>query len=648
MCGFAGYCGAPLPIGEAEAVLRSMGDAIAHRGPDDSGHWLDASARVGLAHRRLAVIDLSAAGAQPMRSAGGRFVIAYNGEIYNHLQLRKDLEAEGNGPGWRGHSDTETLLAAIEAWGVKEALRRSVGMFAFALWDVADQTLTLARDRAGEKPLYYGWQNRTFLFASDLDALRQHPHFEARLDMEAVTAFLRLSCVPAPLSIYRGIRKLRPGHLLTLARDGGERYEAYWSVLEQTLPAQPRADVEAVDQLEGLLHQAVRGQMLADVPLGAFLSGGVDSSLVVALMQANATRPVKTFTIGFRQQDYDEATHASAVARHLGTDHTELYVEAKDALAVVPRLASIYSEPFADVSQIPTCLVTAMARQHVTVALSGDGGDEVFGGYNRYAVTAAQWRRLSLVPARLRAVLGATALRVPVAAWDRVGRLTGAHRAHSRFGDKVHKGARAMASRSVDELYQRLIAGHDDPAAFLAVRPGPFAEDPAPARLEQLAGVERMMMRDFLGYLPDDVLTKVDRAAMSVSLETRVPLLDHRVVAFAQGLPLTMKIRGGETKWALRRVLDRYIPRHLIERPKMGFAVPIDEWLRGPLKEWAEGLIDGQRLRREGLLDAGAVGALWADHLSGRRNQSRMLWSILMLQTWMESARGRPPADRRQ
>lgn len=649
MCGFAGYRGRSLPQDEAEQVLRSMGDALAHRGPDDSGYWLGGSGTIGLSHRRLAVIDLSASGHQPMPSASGRHVIAYNGEIYNHQDLRRELEAEGKAPDWRGQSDTETLLAAIEAWGMRKALRRADGMFALALWDLAEGTLALARDRAGEKPLYYGRHGGTFLFGSDLDALRRHPDFRPEVDMEAAAHFLRLGYVPAPFSIYRGIKKLLPGHVLTIGKDNQELDEAYWSILDDApAPLGPRSDDETLAELDGLLHRAVRGQMMADVPLGAFLSGGVDSSLVVALMQANATRPVKTFTIGFGRDDYNEAAHAKAVAGHLGTDHTELYVEPKDALAVVPRLPFIYSEPFADVSQIPTYLVSAMARQDVTVALSGDGGDELFGGYNRYAITAAQWGRLGRIPAGLRGTLGAMAGKVPIGVWDGIGRTLGAHRSHRQFGDKMHKGASALGSRSADDLYQRLIAGHRDPTGFLAQRPAHTPADPGPPGLAGLGDVERMMARDFLGYLPDDVLTKVDRAAMSVSLETRVPLLDHQVVEFAHRLPLSMKIRDGETKWALRRLLDRYVPRPLIERPKMGFAVPIGEWLRGPLRGWAEDLLDEGRLRGDGFLHAGAVRALWADHVAGRRNESRMLWSILMLQTWMESARGQPAAIRRQ
>lgn len=648
MCGFAGYCGTALPRPEAERVLGAMGAALMHRGPDDNGTWLAPSGTVGLAHRRLAVLDLSSAGHQPMTSAGGRYVIAYNGEIYNHAELRRELDAEGRAPNWRGHSDTETLLAAIEAWGAERALRRAAGMFAFALWDEAEGALLLARDRAGEKPLYYGRQGGSFLFGSDLAALRQHPQFGAEIDVAAAAEFLRLGYVPAPASIYRGIGKLPPGHLLRLGRDGRETLSAYWSILAPEEAGGVTGEGAVISELERLLQQAVRGQMIADVPIGVFLSGGIDSSLVAALMQANSARPVRTFTIGFGRDDYDEAVHARAVARHLGTEHTELYVEAADALAVVPKLPAIYSEPFADVSQIPSVLVAALARSEVTVALTGDGGDELFGGYNRYAVTAAHWDRLRRIPAALRGALGAAAGRVPLTAWDGVGRLIGAHRTHRQFADKLHKGAAALSSRSVDDLYHRLLASHHDPAAFLATPPGPSAAGTDPPGLGRLGGVERMMARDFLGYLPDDVLTKLDRAAMSVSLETRVPLLDHRVVAFAHRLPLAMKIRAGESKWALRRLLERYVPRQLTERPKMGFAVPIGDWLRGPLRDWAEDLLDPGRLRRDGLLEPAAVRALWASHMSGRRNESRMLWSILMLQTWMGTLGGQPPAVRRQ
>ena len=661
MCGLVGF----LTAGQwardesAPALLARMADAVVHRGPDGAGYWHDAASGVALGHRRLSVLDLSSAGAQPMRSACGRYVITFNGEIYNHLDLRRDLTgavpprpAAGPPYAWRGHSDTETLLSGFTAWGIRATIERCIGMFAFAVWDTAERTLTLARDRLGEKPLYYGWQGQgagaCFLFGSDLRALRAHPAFAAGINRDALALYMRHNCVPAPHAIYEGIHKLPPGQLLTVSLTQREpRLTSYWSLsrlAEQGVAAPfSGGDCEAVDALEALLKDAVRRQMLADVPLGAFLSGGIDSSTVVALMQAQSSRPVKTFTIGFSEAGYNEAVQAKAVARHLGTEHTELYVSPQQALDVVPRLPELYSEPFADSSQIPTFLVSQLARRQMTVSLSGDAGDELFCGYTHYALARDLWARMRRVPRGVRA-LGAAAIRaLPPGAWNalvmplRPLLPDGLRRAD--LGDKLYKGADVLDVRSMSELHFRLFT-HWDPAGLVL-----GGTEPATCRrgeslpLAGLDGVQRMMALDTITYLPDDILVKVDRAAMGVSLETRVPLLDHRVVTFAWQLPQHMKLRGGVCKWALRQVLYRHVPQALVERPKMGFGVPIDAWLRGPMRDWAESLLDARRLRSERFFDPAPIRKIWAEHLSGHRDGQHLLWDVLMFQAWLEEQR---------
>jgi asparagine synthase (glutamine-hydrolysing) len=653
MCGITGFLGgAPLQADACADLLTRMARRIAHRGPDDSGIWFDLEARVGLGHRRLSVVDLSAAGAQPMVSASARHVLILNGEIYNHHDLRADLEAQGRAPAWRGHSDTESLLAAIDAWGVDAAIERTVGMFAIAVWDRQRRELVLARDRLGEKPLYYGWQGsgegRTFLFGSELKALREHPAFAAGIDRGSVGLLLRHSCIPAPWSIHEGIRKLEPGSILRVSAAGAEPVaHRYWDALSvaragQASPLQATPE-EAVDGLERVLRLAIGRQMVADVPLGAFLSGGIDSTTVVALMQSLSSRPVKTFTIGSDDVRYDESAHAAAVARHLGTEHTSLHVSAADALATVPRLATIYCEPFADSSQIPTLLVSRLARQHVTVALSGDGADELFAGYNRYRVTAALWRRLARLPVPLRAAAARALRALPPAAWDRLRGLIPGARGYTAFGDKVHKGAAALDSRDVNELFLRLVSTERDPLSLLAGgSEHATALSRPPSMLAGIDAVPTMMALDALVYLPDDIMAKVDRASMSVSLETRAPYLDHGVYAYAWSLPLECKLRDGQTKWVLRRLAERHVPRELIERPKSGFSIPIDAWLRGPLRAWAETLLDAAVLRRDGLLRPEPVRQLWIEHLSGRRNHAASLWNLLMFQEWMQQQARRP------
>lgn len=644
MCGFTGFLTASGGVDNAEALyeLCQMANSIVHRGPDSDGYWADPAAGIGLAHRRLAIVDLSPAGAQPMASGSGRYVIAFNGEIYNHLRLRQMLEREGQlSSSWRGHSDTETLLAGFDAWGIEGTLQRAIGMFAIALWDRETRVLTLARDRLGEKPLYYGWQGQgsaaSFVFGSELSALRRHPAFAADINRDALALYMRHNCIGGSHSIYTGIHKLPPGYLLTVSAAAPELMLRQWwssaAVAKQGV-AQPFAGTpdQAVDALEALLRDAVAQQMMADVPLGAFLSGGIDSSTVVALMQAQSSRPVRTFSIGFHEDGYNEAEHARAVAKHLGTDHTELYVTPEQALAVIPKLPTLYSEPFADSSQIPTFLVSHLARQHVTVSLSGDAGDELFCGYTRYQMTAGLWGKVSRLPRPLRQLAAGLITAVPPAVWDKLGGVL----PMSRVGDKLHKGAALLGSRNVADLYRGMVSHWPDPASVVlgATEPATLLAGEAPA-LHGLGDVERMMALDMLSYLPDDILAKVDRAAMGVSLETRVPMLDHRVVEFAWSLPLAYKMRGGVTKWPLRQVLYRHVPRELIERPKMGFAVPIDRWLRGPLRDWAEDLLDETRLRREGYFHPASIRQKWVEHLSGARNWQNHLWDVLMFQAWL-------------
>ena len=646
MCGLTGFLGGVAQDAAAQvAVLQAMTDRVRHRGPDDGGVWTDADAQIGLGHRRLAILDLSPAGHQPMVSRSGRYVIVFNGEIYNHPDLRVELQKSGQASEWRGHSDTETLLAGFDTWGVEATVRRATGMFAFALWDRRERTLTLARDRLGEKPLYYGWQGvgreAVFLFGSELKSVRAHPAFAASIDRDALCLYMRHNNVGGNHSIYQGVCKLLPGCLLTVSRRAPEPVvRAYWSGADVAAQGVSRpfkgAATDAVDALEALLKSAVHQQMMSDVPLGAFLSGGVDSSTVVALMQAQSTRPVKTFSIGFHEEAYNEAEHAKAVARHLGTDHTELYVTADQAMAVIPRLPALYDEPFADSSQIPTFLVSQLARQHVAVSLSGDAGDELFCGYNRYQLTASLWRKLSAVPLPLRRSLAWGLTRFSPHRLNRLAAMVPAGGRWASVGDKLHKGAGVMTARSSASLYMSMVSQWSDPAALVTggSEPATLLTGKQPA-LAGLSDVERMMALDMLTYLPDDILTKVDRAAMGVSLETRVPFLDHRVVEFAWQLPMEYKLREGKTKWALRQVLYRHVPATLIERPKMGFGVPIDSWLRGPLREWAEDLLSEARLKREGYFNPAPIRKRWSQHLSGQFNWQHSLWCVLIFQAWL-------------
>jgi asparagine synthase (glutamine-hydrolysing) len=615
----------------ATQLAGALAEKLAHRGPDDQGVWVDGDAGIALGHRRLAVVDLSPAGHQPMVSASDRYVVVFNGEIYNHPELRRELELSGPPQAWRGHSDTETLLAAFDRWGIDAALEKAVGMFAFALWDREQRILTLARDRLGEKPLYYGWQGDVFLFGSELKALRAHPKFRPEVDRSALALYMRYGYIPAPACIYRNVFKLTAGTFVQISPKTAcgtcPQPRSYWS-LEQAA-ARNAADpyrgsaADAVNELEAHLKRAISLQRIADVPLGAFLSGGVDSSTIVALMQADTSRAVKTYTIGYRESEYSEAEYARAVAKHLGTDHTELYVTAREALQVVPRLPFLYDEPFGDSSAIPALLISEFARRHVTVALSGDGGDELFGGYTRYQRTADIWRGIRRVPRAVRAAAAGT-----IRGWERASGSDAA-------GGRGARMAAYLSASSLEECYEAQITRCMN--AFELVRSAglPARNRAVPPWLR--AGgrdFDEMMYIDSLRYLPDDILVKVDRASMAVSLEVRVPMLDHRVVEFAWRVPSTMKVRGRQGKWLLKQLLQKFLPVSMIERPKMGFGVPVGQWLRGPLREWGEDLISEDRLRREGFLDPDAVRRLWRRHLRNDRGENDALWQILAFQSW--------------
>jgi asparagine synthase (glutamine-hydrolysing) len=667
MCGIIGLISQlDRPIGARKSIIHTMATALLHRGPDDAGTFVDDHFGIALGHRRLAILDLSAAGHQPMTSLCGRFVIAFNGEIYNHRELREELSCDQlifSTDHWRGHSDTETLLAGISTWGLDDTLKRCVGMFAIAIWDKVEQNLSLARDRFGEKPLYFGWLGQgsqaSFAFASELKALRACPGFANKVSRRSLAQYLRLMYVPAPLSIYEGIYKLEPGCILTLKgsvpaeapttpiqpgqQHGGVSIRRWWDLTAVAAQQADRQTAEAASlpEIERTLLQAIKDQSLADVPLGAFLSGGVDSSTVAALMQKLAREhgadPVKTFTIGFDEARFDESPHARAVAQHLRTNHQEVRVTAQMAQDVIPTLPWMYDEPFADSSQIPTHLVSRAARQHVTVALTGDAGDELFGGYNRYFWGPRLWNQVAWMPFAARRGLGACIQAIPPAAWDAASHLAGIN----RLGDKAHKlAARLRTVNNIDHLYWSLVKEWSDDEN-LVTGAGLSDEDfTSPAgRIPEgvnLSPEERMMFLDTITYLPDDILCKVDRAAMACSLETRVPFLDHRVVEMAWRLPRHMKIRGNQGKWALRQVLYKYVPKELIERPKAGFGIPVGIWLRGPLREWAEAMLNPQRLAAEGYLNAKVITRVWQEHLSGRRDHTAKLWAVLMFQAWLE------------
>ena len=642
MCGIAGI----LDLNRGEPWLRenvdAMTGALRHRGPDAGGIWTDAAAGIALGHRRLSIVDLSPLGAQPMVSPSGRYVISYNGEVYSFLDMRPELEAKGFK--FRGGSDTEVMLAAIEAWGLDGALARFIGMFAFALWDRETRTLQLVRDRMGIKPVYWARAGSLFLFGSELKALLACREWQPELDRDALAAYTRWNYVPAPGCIYRGAGKLAPGSILTVRAGSEPTVRRFWDLRALASQWEETADDDetAADKLEVLLRDAVRRRMVADVPLGAFLSGGADSSLVVALMQSQSDKPVRSFTIGFHEREYNEATHAAAVAKHLGTDHTELYVSPQRALEVIPRLAQYYDEPFADSSQVPTFLVSEMTKQHVTVALSGDGGDELFAGYTRYHWADRVRRTFLSWPRPLRRAAAAGLSVPPRTFWEGVARLLPPGRRPQRIGERVAKLAAFLREDDADGVYRRQHTHWDNPEALVpgSHEPRGLPFDPS-LRSDVPDFMRRMQLMDLLTYLPDDILTKVDRATMAVALEARVPLLDHRLVEHAWRLPQRMKIRGGTDKWLLRKVLYRYVPRELIERPKMGFSVPVGSWLRGPLRPWAEALLSESRLRDGGHFDVGHVRRAWTQFLAGRATNQEPLWGILMFEAWRDEYLGR-------
>jgi len=637
MCGFAGFLSKLPMIDSANSVLSKMASAIAHRGPDDFGVWYDPVNGVGLSHRRLAIVDLSPAGHQPMFSKSMRYVIAFNGEIYNHLKIREELSDAGVISSWCGHSDTETVLAAFEHWGVEKAIVKMVGMFSIAVCDLQAKELILARDRMGEKPLYYAWMNGAFLFGSELKAMRAHPMFDSTVDRDALALFMEYSYVPAPYSIYKSVRKLKPGCLLKVQLENPERstMQTYWSLKQISAGTSSflhQTDSQILDQLHLMIKESVRNQMMSDVPLGAFLSGGVDSTLIVAMMQSMAASPVKTFTIGFAQEEFDEAKYAAQVAAHIGTEHTELYISDQDAVNVVPKLASIYDEPFADSSQIPTYLVSALAKQKVTVALSGDAGDELFSGYTRYQHCADSWKRVAGTSAVTKGLIRELGRLSPFFL-NQLANFARIKTQGQNVGHRLAKLAKASNAENFVSFYQTLIS-HTTLAQQLV--PGSGALDTVFTDLNNLpAKFESMMLVDSLSYLPDDILAKVDRASMSVSLESRIPFLDFRLVEFAQHIPQRLKVNSGQTKWCLRQILDKYVPRTLLERPKKGFGVPLAAWLRGPLKDWGEALLEPSLLQKQNYLDCQIVRKMWMQHQNGVADWHFQLWNILVFQQWL-------------
>ncbi len=647
MCGITGWLdfNVPWPKEKSQNLIEAMCLAIVHRGPDSWGSWISADGACVLGHRRLAIVDLTPTGYQPMQSHSGRWQISFNGEIYNFSEIRALLEKESQYR-WRGTSDTEILLEAVEAWGVEKTLELLDGMFVFAAWDLQKRELWLARDRLGEKPLYYGIFGSTLIFGSELKAIKENPHFNSQISRTAIGLLMRYSYIPVPYTIYSGVNKLPPAHFTKIhASDSNQILmdtKCYWDIAQvaKTRVSNPLSTSfdENVNSLDLLLKASVSERMLADVPLGAFLSGGVDSSLVVALMQAQSSRPVKTFSMGFEFSEYDESPWAKAIAKHLGTDHTEMIVTAKQAMGVIPKLATMYDEPFADSSQIPTFLVSQLARKHVTVSLSGDAGDEFFGGYTRYFMAAGLWNKFGSIPYPMRMGLAQLIDTVPGSFWNACGQVLPQKKAASRPAEKAKKFVKLLKSRQGGEAVLSFVSQWMEPWEMVAnTEPEPKYYS-LPQGFESWSLEERFMLMDMQHYLTDDILVKVDRAAMAVSLETRVPFLDRDVMEFAWSLPLSHKISEGEGKVILKKLLAKYVPEKLFVRPKMGFGIPLEHWLRGDLRDWAEGLLEPERMRSQGFLNVEMVRKTWERHILGEGEMQHKLWPILMLQAWLESS----------
>ena len=645
MCGITGFLFTEIKENKYPILLSKMAKKIAHRGPDDSGHWFSFDDKIGLAHRRLSILDISKAGAQPMHSHSNRYVIVYNGEIYNHLSIRKEIYDYNKFNGWTGTSDTETLLRGFELWGIEKMLEKCTGMFAIAIWDKKNKCLNLARDRIGEKPLYYGWQGRSFIFGSELKAFSDHPDFKKEINKDSIFSLLRYYNVSGPNTIFKDIFKLRPGTVLSINQKNECDEKVFWSAHDisskDSHDMKNKSDKIVIEDLHFLLRSSIKNQMLSDVPLGAFLSGGVDSSLIVSLMQEQSNNPIKTFTIGFDEDGYNEAEFAKKVAKELGTEHNEMYVSPADALNVIPKLPKIYDEPFSDTSQIPTYLVSQLASKSVKVSLTGDGGDELFCGYNRYLMADKVFNKMRLVPMSIRNSVHNALKNVTPGQWDRfaarVRFLLPRFAKLNNLGDKFYKGIDLVSSDSMVDLYLRLVTHWNDPSrALLEGKDRLLVDYPDNMRLSSFDEVKGMMLMDLVTFLPDDLLVKMDRAAMAVSLETRAPFLDHKIVEYAFSLDQRFKVRDGNTKWILKEILNQYIPKAFFDRPKMGFAVPIGKWLRGPLKEWADELLNDNRLKNEGFFNHKEIKLKWKQHQSNTHNWDYHLWDVLMFQAWLE------------
>jgi asparagine synthase (glutamine-hydrolysing) len=648
MCGINGFYSKSLS--NFNDVIVKMNSAISHRGPDTNGTWSDKNSGIVLGHQRLSIIDVSSSGNQPMQSSSGRYILTYNGEIYNYLKIRKELEMNNANIKWIGNSDTEILLESIDFWGIEPTLQKIQGMYAFGIWDQKMRRLILARDRIGEKPLYYGWQgegnNKVFLFGSELKALKVHPEFNGQINRDAIALQLRHNCIPAPYTIYKDIYKLLPGNYLELKHTDLKKEllnypKKYWSLTSSLMYGNKNqlkfSEDEIQKDLEENLKISVKKQMISDVPIGAFLSGGVDSSTIVALMQSQSNQPVKTFTVGFNENEYNEAKFAKKIAKHLGTNHTELYVSPKTAMEVIPKISTIYDEPFSDSSQIPTFLVSQLTKQHVKVAISGDGGDELFCGYNRYKMSEKFSSLFRFMPFNLRKTIASTIQSISPHNLNKISKFIPILDQQTNFGDKIHKGADVLNTKNFSNIYYTLCSHWKDPTKIVlnSKEPGTLLTKFKP-NLNYLDTQEQMMALDFLTYLPDDILVKLDRAAMASSLETRVPFLDHNLIEYVFKIPHSLKFRNGHGKWILKKILNQYVPKNLTARPKMGFEIPLGSWLRGPLRDWAENLLNEKRLNQENFFNTKLVRDKWLEHLNGKKNWHHHLWDILMFQAWLE------------